>query len=118
MDYVRIRSQDDSDLFGALGLVLQSFKQMNEGGIYSIGQAYSFVRPRDLIKRAIHEVGELTVKFAKNQRWADSDYFLFYRVDPTAEDRVGIRLAAPLEVSSLVGGRSSFSNYVKSRLIR
>ena len=56
------------------------------------------------------------MKFAKNQRWADSDYFLFDRVDPTAEDRVGIRLAAPLEASSLVGGRSSFSNHVKSRL--
>lgn len=38
MDYVRIRSQDDSDLFGALGLVLQSFKQRNEGGIYSSDQ--------------------------------------------------------------------------------
>lgn len=116
MDYVSVRIHDDPDLVDALGLVLRSFNKMREGGIYSIGQSYSFIRPRDLVKRAIREVGDLAVKYAKDQGWLDSDYLLFYRVDATSGDRIKIRLAAPTSAGSSGAGSLPFDVYVKSRL--
>jgi hypothetical protein len=116
MDYVRMRIHDDQDLVGALGLVLRSFKQMSEGGIYSIGRSYAFVRPRDLVKRAIREVASLIVKFATDHGWEDLDYIFLYRIDSDSSDLAHLILFVPKLDNPPDSNRFPIKEYVSSRL--
>ena len=116
MDYVGERLQDDPELIGALGLTLQSFKQLSEGGLYSIDQSYSAVKPKDLVRRAILHVAMLIVKFAKDHGWNEGDCRLLYRIDPESPDRVRIFLALGENELSIHENRRRIEDYVRSRL--
>ena len=116
MDHLGRWLSDEPELANAVGLVLQTFKETEEGGLYSIPRSYNPVRPRDLVVRALNEVSSLVVKYARDQAWADQDFNFFYRIDPTNQARLQIVVTAPEGVDSAGHGGYTLEGYIRSRL--
>jgi len=115
--FLKSRTADNPELAAAVGFVVRTFKQVEEGGIYSVGSDYTFVRPRDLVKLTIRETAGLVAGYVKTQGWADQDYRIFYKVAPD-QDRVHFALLVEnIEDRDASERMRSFQGYANSRLV-
>ncbi len=91
-------------------------KELTEGGIYSVDRSYSFIRPRDLISRAVREVGGLVVKYSKDNGWKEDEYKYLYKIDPTRGDRVLLYFATSRASTETGDTSGELEAYLHSRL--
>ena len=94
MEFLRSRLNDDPELFHAVGLVVQSFKNLEGRGLHSIESHSRLVKPRDLLKVAMREVAGLLDKYASDSGWEKNDYSILSRVEPE-QDKLRIILVSP-----------------------
>jgi len=105
MAYLKDRLQDEPDLVDALNLSLRSMKELTEGGIYSVDRSYSFIRPRDLISRAVAgQRTNINICIQSIQLVEIESYFTSPRAGPRP------RLGIPPENSKLICIRDSSTN--------
>ncbi len=116
LNFLRQRTMDSPDLAKAVGLVVCTFKQVEEGGIYAIGANSTFVRPRDLVKLTIRETVGLVAGYAKTQGWNEQDYRILFKAIPD-QSRVECAVLVKKTDDRRVDERMiSFHRYANSRL--
>ncbi len=80
-EYLGKRLADEPELLDAVGIVIETFEQLEEGGLYAIGPEYRAITPRNLARVALREVAQLITRYADNRGWPDFSYTVLYRFD-------------------------------------
>jgi len=99
MTYLRHRLADDPDLISHVGLVIETFDQLAEGGLYAIGEDYKRVEPRDLTHRALIEVVTLVEVLVKERQW-DEDIVRVLHKPPVCDSREVVLWVAAWKIPS------------------
>jgi len=115
MDYLEKRLSDEPELFEAVELVVESFRRIAEGGLYSIGDQYSYIRPRNLEKVTLRVVPELVGLFAKNRGLAEEDHGLLYKWD-LDEDRLSLVFSMRKPINPGSDLRGALAEYLRTKL--
>lgn len=115
MTYLRHRLSDDPDLFGAIHLVIETFKQVAEGGLYAIGDDYKRAQPRDLAVRTLNEVRHLIEAFATLREWHEGAFRLLFKPE-SASDKLRMVLVWNDPEPSTTELRDAINTFLEERL--
>ena len=114
--FLKTRTADDPDLADAVGLVVSTFKQVEQGGLYAIGDEYTFVRPRDLVKLTARATTGVIAGFVKSQGWDALDYKPFRKTDSDQGLVQVVILARRLDDRDDADLSGAVQGYARSRL--
>jgi hypothetical protein len=115
MSYLRRRLSDDPDLFGAIHLVVETFNQVAEGGLYAIGDDYQLAKPRDLAVLTLNKVGPLIAAYADQLDWHEDDFRLLFKPE-SASDKLRMVLLLDDPEASTTELRDKINNFLERSL--
>jgi hypothetical protein len=119
MQYLRDQLRTEPDLFGSIGLVIRTFKEVEEGGIFAIGPSYVEVKPkgrRDLLKRTVRLVAGALTQYAGEQGWDDKEYWIYYSIDPEWDQVRFYFVARGFDGRDNAESERSMGDYLKTTL--
>jgi hypothetical protein len=110
--FLRERLKDEPELFHSIGIVVRTMRQLQEGGIYSVGPDYFEVKVsgRNLLRRTVRLVAGALGEYAKREGWDDKDYWIYYSIDPEWNRVRFIYVARAFDGGN---GRASYDDVMK-----
>jgi hypothetical protein len=117
--YLRKNLREEPELFQSIGLVIRTFKQLEEGGPYAIGPGYEEVKPkgqRGLLKRTVRLISGTLAKYGAEHNWSGDDYWIYYSIDPEFERVRFYFVAREFDTADIEQSRKDVEAYLEKAL--